>query len=55
MLPCSVHNSSAQHWAVGNLWRGRGSFLLHQEISRSFGAVLDDLHHHGEQEAQTKT
>jgi hypothetical protein len=54
MLPCIVHSSSAQHWAVGNLWRGRGSFLLHQEIHRSLGAVLNDLHHHAEKEIKQK-
>jgi hypothetical protein len=54
MLPWSVHSSSARHLAVGNLWHGRGSFLLHQEISRSLGAVLDDLYHHAEQEEQNK-
>jgi hypothetical protein len=36
--------------AVGNLWRVRGSFLLHQEIHQSLGTVLNDLHHHAEQE-----
>jgi hypothetical protein len=29
MLPCSVHNSSARHWAVRNLWCGRNNFFLH--------------------------
>jgi hypothetical protein len=55
MLLCSVHSSSARHRAVGNLWRGRSSFFLHQEIHRSLGAVLNDLHHHAEQEKQAKT
>jgi hypothetical protein len=49
MLLCSVRSSSAQHRAVGNLWRERGSFLLHQEIHRSLSVVLNDLHHHAEQ------
>ena len=48
MLPCSVHSSSARHWAVGNLWRGRNSFFLHQEICGSLSAVLNVLHHHAE-------
>jgi hypothetical protein len=30
-LYAAVH-SSAQHWAIGNLWRGRNNFFLHQEI-----------------------
>jgi hypothetical protein len=46
MLLRIVHSSSARHWAVGNPWRGRSSFLLHQEILRSLDAVLNDLHHH---------
>jgi hypothetical protein len=50
MLLHSVRSSSARYWAVGNLWRGRSSFLLHQEILRSLGVVLNDLHHHAEQE-----
>jgi hypothetical protein len=54
MLLCSVHSSSARHWAVGKLWRGRSSFFLHQEIHRSLGAVLNDLHHHAEQENKQK-
>jgi hypothetical protein len=54
MLLCSVHSSSARHRAVGNLWRGRDSFLLHQEICRSLGVVLNDLHHHAEQENKQK-
>jgi hypothetical protein len=48
MLSCCVHNISARHWAIGNLWRGRDSFFLHQEIRGSLGAVLNDLHHHAE-------
>jgi hypothetical protein len=55
MLLCSVHSTSARHRAVGNLWHGRGSFLLHQEIRQSLGAVLNDLHHHAEQEKKAKT
>jgi hypothetical protein len=54
MLLRSVHISSAPHWAVGNPWRGRSSFLLHQEIIRSLGTVLNDLHHHAEQENKQK-
>jgi hypothetical protein len=48
MLPCGVHSSSAQHRAIGNLWRERSSFFLHHEIHRSLSAVLNDLHHHAE-------
>jgi hypothetical protein len=48
MLPCSVHGSSARHWAIRNLWHGRNNFFLHQEIRESLGAVLNDLHHHAE-------
>jgi hypothetical protein len=33
---------------IGNLWRGRNSFFLHQKIRRCLGAVLHDLHHHAE-------
>jgi hypothetical protein len=29
MLLRSVHNSSARHWAVGNLWSGRSNFFLY--------------------------
>jgi hypothetical protein len=54
MLLCSAHSSSARHWAVGNLRCGRSSFLLHQEIHQSLGAVLNDLHHHAEQENKQK-
>jgi hypothetical protein len=50
MLLCSMHSSSARHWAVGNLWRRKSSFFLHQEIHQSLGAVLNDLHHHAKQE-----
>jgi hypothetical protein len=48
MLPCSVHSSSAWHWAIGNLWCGRNNFFLHQKVCGSLGAVLNDLHHHAE-------
>jgi hypothetical protein len=41
-------------WAVGNMWRGRNNFFLHQEIRGSLGAVLNDLHHHAERENQQK-
>jgi hypothetical protein len=54
MLLCSVHSSSARHWAVRNPWRGRSSFFLHQEILRSLGAVLNDLYHHAEPEYKQK-
>jgi hypothetical protein len=54
MLLRSVHSSSARHWAVGKLWRGRSSFFLHQEIHRSLSTVLNDLHHHAEQENKQK-
>jgi hypothetical protein len=54
MLLRSVHSSSARHWVVVNLWRGKNSFLLHQEISRSLGAVLHVLHHRAEQENKQK-
>jgi hypothetical protein len=54
MLLCSVRNSNAQHWAVGNPWRGRSSFFLHQEIPRSLSAVLNNLHHHAEPENKQK-
>jgi hypothetical protein len=54
MLPRSVHNSSAQCRAVGNLWRGRNNFFLHHEIHQSLGAVLNDLHHHAERENKQK-
>jgi hypothetical protein len=54
MLPCSVHSSSAQHRAVGNLWRGRNNFFLHHEIHRSPHAVLNNLHHHAERENKQK-
>jgi hypothetical protein len=54
MLLCSVHSSSAHHWAVRNPWRGRSSFFLHQEILRSLGAVLNDLYHHAEPENKQK-
>jgi hypothetical protein len=54
MLLCNMHSSSAQHWAVGNPWRGRSGFFLHQEILQSLGAVLNDLHHHAELENKQK-
>jgi hypothetical protein len=54
MLPCSVHSISARHWAVGDLWCGRNSFFLHQEIRSSLGTVLNDLHHHAERENKQK-
>jgi hypothetical protein len=54
MLLCSVHSSSARYWAVWNPRHGRGSFLLHQEILQSLSAVLNDLHHHAEQENKQK-
>jgi hypothetical protein len=54
MLPCGVHNSSAGHRVVGNLWCGISSFFLHHEIHQSLGAVLYDLHHHAERENKQK-
>jgi hypothetical protein len=54
MLLHRVHSSSVRHWAVGNLWCGRRSFFLHQEIHQNLGAVLNDLHHHVEQENKQK-
>jgi hypothetical protein len=54
MLLRSVHSCSARHWAVRNLWHGRSSFFLHQEIHRSLSAVLNDLHHHAEPENEQK-
>jgi hypothetical protein len=39
---------------VVNPWRGRSSFLLHQKILQSLGVVLNDLHHHAEQENKQK-
>jgi hypothetical protein len=54
MLLCSVHSSSARYWTVGNPWRGGSGFLLHQEILQGHGAVLNDLHHHAEQENKQK-
>jgi hypothetical protein len=54
MRLCNVHRSNARHWAVGNLWRGRSSFFLHQEIHQSLGTVLNDMHHHAEQENKQK-
>jgi hypothetical protein len=54
MLPCSMHTSSARHWAIGNLWHGRNDFFLHQEIHGSLDVVLNDLHHHAERENQQK-
>jgi hypothetical protein len=43
-----VHDSSPRVGAVGHSWAGRRNFLLHHEILQSFGAVLDDPHHHAE-------
>jgi hypothetical protein len=43
-----VHDSSPRVGAVGHSWRGGCNLLLHHEILRSFGAVLDDPHHHAE-------
>jgi hypothetical protein len=55
MLPCCVHSSRARPWVIGNLWHGRDSFFLHQEIRGSLGAALNDLHHHAERENRQKT
>jgi hypothetical protein len=54
MLSCYVYSSSAQHWAIENLRRGRDSFFLHQEIRGSLSVVLNNLHHHAERENQQK-
>jgi hypothetical protein len=54
MLPYGVHSSSARRRVVGNLWCGRSSFFLHHEIHQSLGAVLNDMHHHAEQENKQK-
>ena len=48
MLLHGVHGSSPRVGAVGHSWRGGCNLLLHHEILRSFGAVLDDPHHHAE-------
>jgi hypothetical protein len=32
MLLRNMHGRSVWHWTVGNQWRGRSSFFLHQEI-----------------------
>jgi hypothetical protein len=54
MVLRSMDSSSAQHWAARNMWHGRSSFFLHQEIHQSLSAVLNDLHHHAEQENKQK-
>jgi hypothetical protein len=41
-----VYNNSPRLRAVGYSRRRGSNFLLHREILRSFGAVLDDSHHH---------
>jgi hypothetical protein len=43
-----VHGNSRRVGAVGHSWRGGCNLLLHHKILRSFGAVLDDPHHHAE-------
>jgi hypothetical protein len=43
-----MHGSSPIVGEVGHSWRGGCNLLLHNEILRSFGAVLDDPHHHAE-------
>jgi hypothetical protein len=40
--------------AVGRSWREGCNLLLHHEILRSFGMVLDDPHHHAERENKQK-
>jgi hypothetical protein len=54
VLPRSMHNSSPSHRAAGYSWRGECSFFLHHEILQGVGAVLNDLHHHAEQESKQK-
>jgi hypothetical protein len=43
-----VYNSSPRLRAVEYSWRRGRNFLLHRQIFRSFGVVLDDSHHHAE-------
>jgi hypothetical protein len=45
-----MHGSSPRVGAVGRSWRGGCNLLLHHEILRGFGVVLDDPHHHAERE-----
>jgi hypothetical protein len=49
-----MHGSSPRVRAVGRSWHGGCNLLLHHEILRSFGAVLDDPHHHVERENKQK-
>jgi hypothetical protein len=49
-----VHGSSPRVGVVGHSWRGGRNLLLHHEILRSFGVVLDDPHHHAERENKRK-
>jgi hypothetical protein len=48
VLLYGVHGSSPRVGAVGHSWHGGCNLLLHHEIFQSFGAVLDDPHHHAE-------
>jgi hypothetical protein len=49
-----VYDSSLRVRAVGHSWRGGCNILFHHEILQSFGAVLDDPHHHVERENKQK-
>jgi hypothetical protein len=49
-----VHGSSPRVGAVEHSWRGGRNLLLHHKIFQSFGAVLDDPHHHVERENKRK-
>jgi hypothetical protein len=54
VLPRSMHSSSPSHRAAGYSWHEGCSFFLHHKIRRGVGAVLNDLHHHAEQENKQK-
>jgi hypothetical protein len=49
-----MHDSSPRVGAVGRSWRRGCNLLLHHEILRSFGVVLDDPNHHAERENKQK-
>jgi hypothetical protein len=51
-----VQRAQQQHPALSGweLMAWKKHFLLHQEILRSLGVVLNDLHHHAEQENKQK-
>jgi hypothetical protein len=55
VLSRSVHSSSPSHRAAGYSWCRGCSFFLHHEILQGVGAVLNDLHHHVEQENKLKS